>query len=415
MSPSLSRRGLLGAGVAAGLAGAGGVTMGRRLFDSDEPAAPHTMFAAHQPGIATPPQAHLVFAAYDLTTDSREAVATLLASWTAAAEQLMAGRPAGPNGAVPSDPGTAPDDTGEAIGLDPSGLSITIGVGPDLFNDAAGKDRLGLADRRPALLRALPRFPLDALDESGSGGALCLQVCADDAQVALHAVRNLTRIGFGTVGLRWTQQGFGPSAAQRATSGTGRNLMGFKDGTRNIDAADSNAMATHVWVDPADDQAWLAGGTYLVARRAAIRIETWDRQTLADQEAFVGRSKRAGAPLSGRAEFDEPDLAARDAAGALLIPADAHIRVVSPEANGGVRMLRRGYNISDGADSIGRLDAGLFFLAFVRDPETQFIPVQQAMVRHDALMEYLRFTRSGLFAVLPGARPGGYVGEELVG
>ena len=30
-------------------------------------------------------------------------------------------------------------------------------------------------------------------------------------------------------------------------------------------------------------------------------------------------------------------------------------------------MLRRGYNFTDGTDGLGRLDAGLFFLAFVRD------------------------------------------------
>ena len=39
-------------------------------------------------------------------------------------------------------------------------------------------------------------------------------------------------------------------------------------------------------------------------------------------------------------------------------------------------MLRRGYNFTDGNDALGRLDAGLFFVAFVRDPRTGFIPLQ---------------------------------------
>ena len=65
-------------------------------------------------------------------------------------------------------------------------------------------------------------------------------------------------------------------------------------------------------------------------------------------------------------------------------------------------MLRRGYNFTDGNDALGRLDAGLFFVAFVRDPRTHFIPMQDALSRDDALMEYLAHTGSGLYAVPPG-------------
>ena len=41
-----------------------------------------------------------------------------------------------------------------------------------------------------------------------------------------------------------------------------------------------------------------------------------------------------------------------------------------PSANGGAKMLRRGYSFVDGSDGLGRLDAGLFFIAFLRDPRT---------------------------------------------
>jgi deferrochelatase/peroxidase EfeB len=76
-------------------------------------------------------------------------------------------------------------------------------------------------------------------------------------------------------------------------------------------------------------------------------------------------------------------------------------------------MLRRGYNFVDGSNSLGGLDAGLFFLAYVRDPRTQFIPVQERMSRHDAMAEYLDVTGSALFVVPPGAGPGEHLGESL--
>jgi deferrochelatase/peroxidase EfeB len=76
-------------------------------------------------------------------------------------------------------------------------------------------------------------------------------------------------------------------------------------------------------------------------------------------------------------------------------------------------MLRRGYNFVDGTDALGGLDAGLFFLAYVRDPRTDFIPVQNRMAKQDAMMEYLKVTGSALFAVPPGIGPGEHVGQSL--
>jgi deferrochelatase/peroxidase EfeB len=167
-----------------------------------------------------------------------------------------------------------------------------------------------------------------------------------------------------------------------------------------------------VWVAPGDGAAWLTGGSYLITRRANITVELWDRQKLRDQEAFVGRTKGEGGPLSGGKEFDTVELGARRD-GALAIPEDAHIRVVSPKAHQGARMLRRGYNFTNGTSDIGHLDAGLFFIGFVRDPRTNFIPVQAAMARQDALMEYVRFTSSAIFAAPPGVAAGDYIGQAI--
>ena len=208
----LSRRSLLGSGAAA--AGVAGAFAVGRATDSAS-AAPATRPATyafrgpHQAGIVTPAQDRLHFAAFDVTTDDREALITLLKSWTEAAERMTQGDPAGTVGPVEGPSNLPPDDTGEAIGLPPSGLTITFGFGPTLFRTDDGQDRFGLAGRQPKALRTLPHFPADNLDPARSYGDLCIQACADDPQVAVHAIRNLARIGFGTVAVRWSQLGFG--------------------------------------------------------------------------------------------------------------------------------------------------------------------------------------------------------------
>ncbi|GAB3782527.1 iron uptake transporter deferrochelatase/peroxidase subunit [Nocardioides ungokensis] len=416
-SQNLSRRGLIGGGVAAaGLAGA--FVAGRATDDAAAtPGGGDTTYAfrgEHQAGIVTPAQDRLHFAAFDVTTGSRAQLVALLKAWTAAADRMSRGLPAGEVGPVEGAADVPPDDTGEAIGLDASGLTITFGFGPSLFRDARGRDRFGLADRQPEALRDLPHFPGDDLDPARSGGDLCVQACADDPQVAVHAIRNLARIGFGTVAVRWSQLGFGRTSTTSTAQSTPRNLFGFKDGTANVKAEETAALEEHVWVGSGDDvkALWLAGGSYLVARRINMRIEIWDRQPLGDQEDFVGRTKGTGAPLSGGGELTEPDFSMPGSDGP-VIPRDSHVSVVHPDHNDGVRMLRRGYNFVDGTDALGGLNAGLFFLAYVRDPRTHFIPVQTRMAKVDALMEYLQVTGSALFVVPPGVGPGEHVGQAL--
>ena len=415
----ISRRGLLGGGAAAaGVVGAfavGRSSDGATSGSSATTEASYPFRGEHQAGIVTPAQDRLHFAAFDVTTDDRDALVDLLQRWTEAAERMAAGDPAGTIGPVGGPSNLPPDDTGEAIGLAPSRLTITFGFGPSLFRTDDGQDRFGLADRRPEALRTLPHFPADNLDPARSYGDLCIQACADDPQVAVHAIRNLARIGFGTVAVRWSQLGFGRTSTTSVDQSTPRNLFGFKDGTMNVKAEETDDVEKHVWVASGDDDRadWLAGGSYLVARRFGMTIEVWDRQPLGDQEAFVGRTKDTGAPLSGGKEFDQPDFDMPGSNDQPVIAPDAHIRLVHPDFNDGARMLRRGYNFVDGSNSLGGLDAGLFFLAFVRNPDTHFIPIQTKMASQDALMEYLKVTGSALFAVPPGAGEGEYVGQAL--
>jgi len=367
---------------------------------------------AHQAGIATPAQDRLYLAAFDVTTTDRDALVDLLRRWTVMAARMTQGLPAGTFAPASGPYDAPPDDTGEAADLPAAGLTVTFGFGRSLFTGPDGADRFGLAGRLPAGLVELPHFAGDDLDPARSDGDLVVQACADDPQVAVHAVRNLSRAAFGTARIRWTQLGYGRTSSTSTAQRTPRNLFGFKDGTANVKAEEAEALDAHVWV-PADaageggtDASWLTGGTYLVARRIRMHIETWDRSSLREQEALVGRTKGEGAPLSGGTEFTEPDLDAVGGDGRPLVALDSHVRLAHPSQNDGVRMLRRGYNFTDGNDALGRLDAGLFFLAFVVDPRTHFIPVQTRLSAQDGLREYLVHTGSGLFAVPPGVPDG---------
>ncbi|MFF9805546.1 iron uptake transporter deferrochelatase/peroxidase subunit [Streptomyces coeruleorubidus] len=392
-SQSPSRRALLGwggAGLALGAAAAGGaVAMAR----TDDDPAPDTGTAipfhgAHQAGIATPVQDRVHFAAFDVTTGDRAEFVRLLKDWTEAARRMTAGHPVGEGGfgGLPEAP---PDDTGEALDLKPSRLTLTIGFGPSLF------EKFGLAERRPAALVDLPKFAGDNLDRNRSGGDLCVQACADDPQVAVHAIRNLARIGFGKVVIRWSQLGFGKTSSTTPEAQTPRNLMGFKDGTRNIAGTETDRLTKFVWVAGKDGPSWMTNGSYLVARRIRMHIETWDRTSLQEQEDIFGRDKGEGAPVGRAKERDEPFLKA--------MKPDAHVRLAHPDANHGATILRRGYSFTDGTDGLGRLDAGLFFLAYQRDVRKGFIPIQRNLAT-DALNEYIQHVGSALFAIPPGVR-----------
>jgi deferrochelatase/peroxidase EfeB len=411
MADGISRRRMLtvgGAGiagtVAAGAAGAWarGVVAGQT--HGSEAGGAVAFFGEHQAGITTPAQDRLHFVAFDVTTDRRAELVDLLREWTRAAARMTAGRDAGPVGSVNGLPEAPPDDTGEALGLPPSGLTLTVGFGPTLFRDAVGRDRFGIADRKPAALADLPHFPGDAIEAAISGGDLCVQACAHDPQVAVHAIRNLARIGFGAASVRWSQLGFGRTSSTSRQQATPRNLFGFKDGTANLKAEDTAGLREHLWVQPGDGPEWMTGGSYLVTRKIRMMIETWDRTSLAEQEAIVGRAKGTGAPLGRHGEFDRVDLAATGADGQRVIPADSHVRLAHPDTNGGAMLLRRGYNFVDGSDGLGRLGAGLFFMVYQRDPRRQFVPIQTGLARHDKMNEYLRHVSSGLFACPPGAR-----------
>jgi deferrochelatase/peroxidase EfeB len=396
----------LGAGADRLVGGFGGGSSKSVASEANEGSVP--FYGAHQGGIATPAQEYLHFAAFDVTNGAPEALRALLQQWTAAAASLTAGEPY--LSASKPEPGQAPVETGEAIGLGPSRLTLTFGFGPSLFSSG----HLGLAARRPLELAPLPSFQGDSLEAARSEGDLCVQACADDPQVAFHAIHVLSRIANGTAVLRWAQPGFGRTSSTSTAQTTPRNLMGFKDGTDNIRAEQTDAMRDYVWVQDTDGPPWMVGGSYQIARRIRIIFDVWDATTLEGQQRVIGRDKLTGAPLGERSEYDSVDLNAMSN-GEQAIPANAHIRLANPANNDGQRILRRGYSYSEGVEpESGEIDAGLFFIAFQRSPERQFIPLQRRLASSDALNRHTLHTSSAIFAIPPGVTSsGGFIGEGL--
>lgn len=369
----------------------------------------------HQGGIATRQQTHLYFAAFDLVTMKRDELATLLGAWTVAAARLTQGHTAVE---LAGDPAAAPNDSGDVLGLSPRRLTLTFGFGPALFSKD-GADRFGLARRRPEALIDLPRFNGDQLIPERTGGDVCVQACADEPQVAFHAVRQLARLAYGAAKMRWVQAGFMPGNRHRETP---RNLMGFKDGTMNVPVSNSEMMDRFVWVDA--QGGWLRNGTYMVVRPIRIALEHWDRMKLGFQEQVVGRSKLSGAPLGAQREGDAMDLDAADADGNPVIPENAHVRLAAPAANDGAQVLRRGYSYDNGVSLTAErwppwhqgleFDAGILFVSFQRDPRTGFVKIFEGMSKFDMMNQFVTHVGGGLFACPPGVGPGGYIGQSLI-
>ncbi|KVU29426.1 peroxidase [Burkholderia ubonensis] len=422
--PRPARRGFLkagGAAVAAGLAAAsmpaahaaGAPAPNAAAHDDVEP-----FYGKHQGGITTPQQRHAYFAALDLTATRRADVVALLKTWTDAAARMTRGETAQPLVTSGGDD-AAPVDGGDALGLGPARLTITFGFGPGMFA-LAGKDRYGLAKHRPAALVDLPRFNGDQLLPEKTGGDLFIQACADDAQVAFHAARQLVRLGASATQMRWGQAGF--------TSGkpgeTPRNLMGFKDGTMNPSMSDPAAMNEFVWAG-SEGPAWMNGGTYTVVRRIRITLEHWDNTELGFQEQVVGRHKYSGAPLGRQHEFEPLDLDAADKDGNPVIPDNSHARLASPQLNNGAQILRRAYSYNDSTNFYierwppwrqqTEYDAGLMFVAHQRDPRRGFIPINEKLAKLDIMNQFTTHVGSAIFACPPGAQPGSFIGAALFG
>jgi dye decolorizing peroxidase len=399
----LSRRRLLGTAGATGLVlGAAGGAVGYAAAPS--PATPLTSLGAeevmfhgkHQPGITTRVQSRGHLVAFDLAPGAgRKEAAALLRRWSETARRLMAGEPAGQ------------DDTDIARDAGPSSLTVTFGFGHGFFG------RTGLEKQRPVALDPLPDFSSDQLDKKRSNGDLWVQIGADDALVAFHALRAIQKDAGSAARVRWQMNGFNRSPGATAQPMTARNLMGQIDGTRNPKPGESD-FDQRIFVPASGEPAWMSNGSYAVVRRIRMLLDDWEKLSVKAQEDVIGRRKSDGAPLSGGDETTEMDLEKVDAEGNLAVPINAHARITRPDQNGGAAMLRRPFSFHDGIDADGVPDAGLLFVCWQADPLRGFVPVQRKLDRGDALSRFIRHEASGLFAVPGGAAEGEYVGQRLL-
>lgn len=346
----------------------------------------------HQQGITTPAQHHIYFMVLDLHTGDVQKVKEMFKIWTRYSQNLTQGknvRDYGRNVYVP------PIDTGEADSLNPYNLTLTFGVSPYFF------EKLKIEHIKPAELVDLPHFPRDQLRQDYTKGDICIQACADDPQVAFHAVRNLVRVARSNITMRWSQMGFNSFEGNE----TPRNLFGFKDGTANPKEMELDET---VWYQ---NDNWLKNGSFLAVRRIQMHLETWDRTNLAGQEETFGRHRDTGAPIGKKNEFQAVDLSEKNAKGEAVIPEVSHLHLAKKT---GHKMLRRSFSYASGIDPrTGQFDAGLLFISFQKHPQ-QFIDIQNSLGNIDKMNEYITHIGSGLFACFAGVKDeNDYLGSSL--
>lgn len=399
--PRPTRRHLLGYAGAGGLGlvagGAAGVALARNEGPATgaDPTVPTTVspYGQHQPGVTAPTARANRLVAMDLRADvDRPALARLMRLWSGTLAALTQGRP-------------APGDTAPDLAQANTDLTVTVGWGRSLF------ERTGLVSARPAALAEVPAFTHDRLEERWSGGDLLLMVGAAEDTTVNHALRRLLLDAEPFATQRWEQEGSWRGLDAQQSPHTGRNLFGQVDGTGNLQVDDPLFDPT-VW---AKTPGWFAGGTTVVVRRIRMDLDLWDTLTRAEQEGVVGRDLAVGAPLTGTAETDVPDLDARDEQGRPVIAANAHVRLSHPTTNGGARILRRGLNYTTYDARTGRREAGLVFCSFQADIDSQFTRIQRRLDQGDALNEWTTAIGSAAFAILPGFTEGGFLGDRLLG
>ena len=411
--PGISRRGFVAGALGTGVAVGAGALAGCSSPEESAPPVAAERFVpfegAHQTGItALPIPEQGLVASFNVHAKDRAALRSTLQELTEEIRGLMAGKPP-----ETRDPAYPPVDSG-ILGEHPpaDNLAIVVGVGASLFDD-----RFGLADRKPKELVTMPFLANDRLDPKLSHGDVSIIFEAGHNDTVQFALRQLMRRTRSDLVLRWMVDGYarGIGAGVASEAATPRNLLGFKDGTANLDVDDSSIMDRHVWVGHDDGEPeWAVGGSYQAVRIIRMFVEFWDRTQLIEQETLIGREKISGAPMGMTGEFDDPDYP-EDPDGK-RIKLDAHIRLANPRTPETDKnlILRRGFNYSRGFDGAGRLDQGLAFIAYQRSLQEGFLTVQSRL-KGEPLEEYIMPVGGGFFFMLPGVTgPDRFLGDALV-
>ncbi len=317
----------------------------------------------HQGGIATPEQARMVFAAYDVTASTGPGWPTCWPRGSSAAERMTAGTAV----AGPSGPFAPPADTGEALDL--AGRPAhphrrlrtrrcsTVGSGWP-----TGVPRPSSTCRPSPVTRSIPtligRRPVrPGLCRRPPGGLPRRPQPGPDRARRRHPALSADRLRPDGLGRAATADPPQPPRVQ------GRHGQPRSD-RRPVPWTRSSG-----WTGPATRRG-CTDGTYLVARRIRIHLEAWDRSTLGDQERTIGRVEGQRGPAGLEAhEHDPLDLSALDELRRAPHPRGGPHPGGRPVHQPRRALLRRGYSFADGVDpTTGELDAGLFFICFQKDP-----------------------------------------------
>ena len=415
--PSLPRRSvLLGLGAAGGTLGLAGTARAAPLpmvqdvaptVENDGTQDRQPFYGPRQSGVVTAEPAAALFVAFDVLAADRTELQRLFRTLTMRIAFLMRG------GEAPTADALMPPPDSGLLGprVIPDNITMTVAVGASLFDD-----RFGLTAQRPRHLKAMTHFPNDALEAGLTHGDLLLQICSNTAETNIHALRDVLKHTPDLLAIRWKMEGFlPPHTIKTLGKDTVRNLLGFKDGTANLNAHDAALMDRLVWVGQGHEEpGWAHDGSYQVVRMIRTLVERWDRTALAEQETIIGRHKDTGAPLGLANEHDMPDFAS-DPKGE-RIRLDAHIRLANPRTPETDKnlILRRPFNYSRGLTNAGQLDMGLLFCCFQSNLAEGFESVQ-ARLNGEPLEEYIKPVGGGYFFVMPGVKAEGhYLGQGLV-
>jgi deferrochelatase/peroxidase EfeB len=290
-------------------------------------------------------------------------------------------------------------------------LTITLGLASTAF------DVLGVAgEDRPTDLRPIPWEQLGDPRPSRASGDLILQVCGDDLYVCEHVVRRVEEELAAGLRVVWTQLGSQRYTTRqgRASRAEGRALIGFLDGSSNLNPRNSATDKALVFVEPSPEAfatyppnppaepgptgpyggtstgprfpvdlapvptrepGWTRHGSYMVVRVSTFDTTPWDDRPLIQQETAIGRFKASGASLDLEDDPDNLDVEPAFASNQTdtRVALTAHVRKANPRRSpedAARRLFRRGYPVIESADA--GIRRGLAFIAFARTTSTQF-------------------------------------------
>lgn len=360
-----------------------------------------------QAGITNRPPAHLLLASLSFRNREANSVRQSLDRLRAVQERELRSDLDDTTAASPKDqPSPETGELGFDDGYDRAHLTVTVGLGKSAYEllDVA-------SDEHPQDLVAIPWSQLDDQPQRPDNGDVVLQICSDSVYVNEHVLRRVEEELGDQLQVTWVVQGHQRynSRQGRTSREEGRALIGFHDGTSNLNPRRSEEDRRLVFVNPDEvnyppnppaeptgpspygqptgprfptdlrtpptrEPAWTREGAYLAVRVSVVDMGRWDRAPLGEQERTVGRFKVSGASVDlvdDPAQLQaEPAYAANQ--GDLRVALNSHLRKVGPRGLGDAdrRVFRRGYPLVDA--SLDGLQRGLVFICFGRTLSTQF-------------------------------------------